>query len=220
MKRPLHIFAGMVRSMLFIFVISLVVPFGLRSQTINLSDSLSQILRHKPSPTVRFDTRNSFITGNSVRVYGIKAGLSFRQSLAFGFGYNWISKGVRAKPTNDQMLHDAELRMRYVSLFADYIFYKKGSWEATVPVQVGYGISYWKKPDGQKLNSGGIALYEPMMTVEYKVLHVLAVGGGLGYRIMLHNNREIDQQFTSPVYVLRVRILFEELWRRVQPEVE
>jgi len=47
-------------------------------------------------------------------------------------------------------------------------------------------------------------------------LKILGVGIGLGYRIMLKNNRAIDQQFTSPVYALRVRLIFDELYRRYQ----
>jgi hypothetical protein len=45
-------------------------------------------------------------------------------------------------------------------------------------------------------------------------MKVLGVGVGLGYRIMLKNNRGIEQQFTSPVYALRVRLIFDELYRR------
>jgi hypothetical protein len=52
------------------------------------------------------------------------------------------------------------------------------------------------------------------MAFEYKIMKVLGVGVGLGYRIMLKNNRGIEQQFTSPVYALRVRLIFDELYRR------
>jgi hypothetical protein len=36
----------------------------------------------------------------------------------------------------------------------------------------------------------------------------------VGYRIMLKNNRDIEQQFTSPIYALRVRLIFDEIYRR------
>jgi hypothetical protein len=52
------------------------------------------------------------------------------------------------------------------------------------------------------------------MSCEYKIFKLIGVGVGCGYRIMLKNNRAIEQQFTSPVYALRVRLIFDELYKR------
>jgi hypothetical protein len=45
------------------------------------------------------------------------------------------------------------------------------------------------------------------------------VGAGFGYRIMLKNNRDIEQQFTSPVYALRLRLIFDELYGRYKKHI-
>lgn len=190
-----------------------------RAQTINLSDSLYRILKNKPTPTIKFDTRNSFITGNHAKVYGIKAGLSFRKTLTVGIGYNFIGTRLTEELIIGEQEFFGQIKMRYVAPFLEYSFYKKGAWEAMVPVQIGIGQSFVRyeinglRTDVRKDN---IVLYEPGMNVEYKMFNILGLGGGVGYRIMLKNNKEIDQQFTSPVYVIRIRLIFDEILRQAR----
>jgi hypothetical protein len=107
--------------------------------------------------------------------------------------------------------------MNYVAPFIEYSFYQRGPWELITPIQLGVGNSFlqYSTPEGkQVINKSRVVLYEPGMAFEYKILKLLGVGVGFGYRIMLKNNRAIDQQFTSPVYALRVRLIFDELYKR------
>lgn len=187
------------------------------AQTINLSDSLRQVLRHKPMPTAKFDTRNSFITGKSAKVFGIKVGVSFRKTLTIGIGYNWIGTKFTEPLKIGDDLYESEIKLRYVAPFLEYSFYKKGPWEATVPVQIGFGKSFlrYSSTSGKEnIHEGHVVLYEPGMAIEYKLFDVVGVGAGMGYRIMLKNNKSIEQQFTSPVYVLRIRLIFDELFKK------
>lgn len=189
------------------------------SQTINLSDSLYQVLRHKPTPAFKFDTRNSFITGNSAKVYGIKGGLSFNKTLTIGIGYNFIGTDLAENLTIGNEIRAGQIKMRYVAPFIEYSFYKKGNWEVMVPVQLGIGqsfIRYDAKGQRTDIKKDNILLYEPGMTVEYKLFKLIGIGGGLGYRIMLKNNRQIEQQFTSPVYVIRIRLIFDEVIKKAK----
>lgn len=192
-------------------------------QTINLSDSLSKVMKIKPMPTAKFDSRNSFITGRSARIQGVKAGVSFGKVLTIGLGYNWLGTGFTERVVVGNDSYEATLKLRYIAPFIEYSFYKKGPWEAAVPVQLGFGRSFLQINElgsKRKINEGSIVLYEPVMTVEYKVLNVIGFGGGLGYRIMLKNNHDIRQQFTSPVYVLRIRLIFDEIYKRAKARSE
>jgi hypothetical protein len=54
------------------------------------------------------------------------------------------------------------------------------------------------------------------MNLEYKILNLVGVGAGLGYRIMLKNNSEIDHSFTSPIYVIRFRLIFDEIYKQAK----
>lgn len=201
----------------FAFVLLLCACIKSDGQSINLSDSLRHVLRNKPVPTVKLDSRNSFITGQSARIYGVKIGLSYIKRLSFGLGYNWLLNDFETQVSLPTGVVNGNVEMRYIAPFVDYSFFKKGPWEANVPVQLGFGRSFIKlgsDAGNSVVSSGGIVLYEPSMTVEYKILNLIGVGGGLGYRIMLKNNKLIDEQFSSPVYVIRLRIIFDEVYQR------
>jgi hypothetical protein len=187
------------------------------SQTIHLSDSLRHVFKQRITPSFKFDTRNSFITGNSTKVWGIKGGVSFGKRLSLGIGYNFIGTELIQDVIVNGEQKEADIRMHYVAPFIEYSFYQRGPWELITPIQLGVGNSFleYSTQEGKRaMNKARVVLYEPGMAFEYKILKILGVGIGVGYRIMLKNNRAIDQQFTSPVYALRVRLIFDELYRR------
>jgi hypothetical protein len=193
--------------------------FQASSQTINLSDSLYRVLQHRPSLSIKADTRNSFITGNHAKVYGLKAGLSFNKTLTIGIGYNFIGTRLTEELIIGREVYDGQIKMSYIAPFVEYSFYKKGPWEAMVPVQFGVGqsfIRYDVEGIRKDIRKDNILLYELGMNVEYKIFNLIGLGGGVGYRIMLKNNHEINQQFTSPVYVIRIRLIFDEILRHAR----
>jgi hypothetical protein len=111
------------------------------AQTFNLSDSLSHVFRQRITPSFKFDTRNSFITGSSSKIYGIKAGVNFGKRLSVGIGYNFIGTELKEDVlVNDQKL-TADIRMNYVAPFIEYSFYQRGPWELITPIQFGVGNS-------------------------------------------------------------------------------
>jgi hypothetical protein len=188
------------------------------SQTINLGDSLKNVLKNKPIPTARIDSRNSFVSGRNARVQGIKAGFTFRKTLTLGLGYSWLVSDIKERIGPGETGGEGQLKMRYMSVFGEYTFYRKGPWEATIPLQIGLGNSFLQvKESGKKkkIDSNPVLLYEPIMTIEYKVLNLIGIGGGVGYRIMLQNNKDINYQFTSPIYVIKMRLIFEEIYKKV-----
>ena len=179
---------------------------------------MRQVFKSKPVFTAKLDTRNSFITGQSANIFGIKAGFSWKKTLTIGLGYNWLSSKHLETILEDENELTGRLKFRYVSPFIEYVFYRKGPWEAVVPVQVGMGKSFYKaKSDTEAIRTsvGYVMLYEPAMTVEYKVFNLIGFGAGVGYRLMLVNNHEIDERFTALVYMLRVRVIFEEVKKKL-----
>jgi hypothetical protein len=189
----------------------------LQAQTMNLSDSLREVFRQRITPSFKFDTRNSFITGSTAKVYGIKAGVNFGKRLSIGLGYNFIGTELQENVWENDRETPAEIRMNYVAPYVEYSFYQRGPWELSAPIQLGMGTSFLHVTDengSRVLNRSRVILYEPGMAFEFKILKVIGVGAGFGYRIMLKNNRAIEQQFTSPVYALRARLIFDELYRR------
>jgi hypothetical protein len=201
-------------------LITIAILFALgcvRAQTINLSDSLRDVFSQRISPSFKFETRNSFITGNDAKIYGIKAGVNFGSRLTLGLGYNFIGTDLREELVVDGVRYNADIEMNYWAPFAEYSFYRRGPWELSAPIQIGIGNSFLRISNNEEsriVNKGRVVLYEPGMAFEFKILKLIGVGVGVGYRIMLKNNRDIQQQFTSPVYALRVRLIFDELYKR------
>jgi hypothetical protein len=192
--------------------------FGRSSaQSVNLSDSLRNVFKQPVTPVFKLDTRNSFVTGRSAQIWGVKAGVSFGKRMNLGLAYSWLHTDITKPLSEPNQNLSGLIRLRYFGPFAEYTFYRKGNWEATVPLQLGIGKSFLAEETGEitgRLNEGNIFLYEPAMVVDYKILNLIAVGGGVGYRLMLLNNRNLDQRFTAPVYMIRLRVLLDE-WIKI-----
>ena len=187
------------------------------AQQPSLSDTLRLAFNEKPSFTAKFNTRNSFVTGRPVRTYGIKAGANFNNKVALGIGFHWLEHdNVRIYNEGEATEQQLELRMSYVAAYFDYIFVRKKRWEITMPVQLGIGLSKERvllEEGVNEVNKGGVLLYEPGMIAEYRFLRYFGIGAGVGLRIMLINNGKIDEQFTAPLYELRFRIRFGDIWK-------
>jgi len=120
------------------------------------------------------------------------AGISFGQRLTLGLGYNWIGNEIEQIEVVNGVVHTTDVKLRYVAPFVEYSFYKKGNWEAMVPLQIGFGksfLQYEALGSKNRLFENNVILYEPGMNIEYKILNLIGVGAGLGYRIMLKNNQ-------------------------------
>jgi len=191
------------------------------SQTISLRDSLSYLLRKEPKPVIKLDSRNSFITGTSVRMLGVKAGYEFGERLGFGVGYQWLNSEHKRliDQSSDDMISPTvgELKFNYFLVYGEYTFYSGKNWTVTVPAQIGIGRNYLvaRSPSNDRKvhDSGLVWLYEPSMLVDYYFLRYFSLGGGFGYRLMLVNNKKIEDRFTAPTYTFRFRVFVGKLWR-------
>ncbi len=195
-------------------------PFITRSQVYPLGDSLRHHLEVAPKPTFYWTSYNSFMTGRRIGIQALKAGMIFNKRLTLGVGYHWMGRGVEEYLSQEGTM--VPLKMRYVSLFGEFVFYNKNNWIGTIPVQLGCGKSFLHRKDDDenvKWKEGMVVLYEPSISIEYKFSPWIAVGMGYGYRIMLKNNHSIDQNFYAPLYVFKARVLFEELWERYQDRI-
>ncbi len=196
------------------------------AQTIQLGVTLRGLLNQKPTPAFKWDTQNSFITGKSVKVQSLKGGVTFGEQLTIGVGYHWLQSDITQPASGFK--DPLGLKLRYISLFGEFVFYNKGNWQGIIPVQIGYGHSFLQTDPTEgkptRLYQQNVFLYEPNITMEYKFSPWVGIGAGYGYRIMLKNNPKINQNFYAPLYVFRVRILFGELYSRYghlfQDEIE
>ncbi len=190
-------------------------------------DSIRSSFRQESSFFITIDSHNSFIGGKLASITGLKAGLSYGKLVKVGIGLFGLSNPYAGKVTikapdgvKDTTI-SAELKFSYFGLFFDYTIYQKKRWMFSIPLQLGFGGSsyqYYKKNEGLvTLNSGGIILFEPAVIGHYKITRWFGVGLGAGFRLMLVPNYKVAENFTSPIYVLKLKIFLDELYYMVFP---
>lgn len=181
-------------------------------------EHIRETVKMEPKLDIRIDSRNSFITAQSVKVTGIKIGLDHNNTLKYGLGFNML----RSKVNNFIEVEHGSIkaRLRYFSFtpYIEYTFYRDDRWELTIPVQIGLGGSYYRYAIGNdvhKVKKGFVATYEPAIVVQYRVLKYFGPTVGIGYRLMVKNNKQIEESFTSPVYLIGMKIFIEDLYRDI-----
>jgi len=191
----------------------LLLQFFVGNSNAQFLDSIKTSFNYKPTVDFRIDTRNSFITHFYARIIGIKLGLDFNKTVKVGVGYNWLSSEIYKQ--NDK--NNAQLKFWYLSPYLEYTFYRKEKWELSIPVLLGFGSSFY-----ERINSTGhlvitdkhfMTLYEPYMTGQYKIIPWMGLGFGVGYRLIIIGSKESYSQLSSPIYVLKIKVLLGEIYR-------
>jgi len=179
---------------------------------------IAEAMKSKPKISFRIDSRNSFISNKIALVRGYKIGLDYAKKIRLGIGFNRLATDFVSDYSfldgNEQIKVKPRLHLEYISLFADYVFYKSKKWEFNLPLQLGGGYSYRKyKLDGKAniLDKEFVLIYEANINGLYKIFTGVGVGVGTGYRIMLVGNSKIKDHFNSPIYIFRVKIFPNEI---------
>ncbi|MEQ8908299.1 MAG: hypothetical protein RIC95_03840 [Vicingaceae bacterium] len=180
----------------------------------HFESELKQALKTKPELDFRLDSRNSFINQNGVKVFGFKLGAQFDEKLSFGLGYNFLWSELTKEFTIEGKLINMKLGYYYFSPYVEYVFYEDQKWQLSIPVQFGLGESYYENNQevgARYINRQFVASYEPAIAFQYRFFTYFGAGMGVGYRLMLVPNTEIEEQFTSPVYIFKFKVYFEKL---------
>lgn len=186
-----------------------------------LISSLKKEFQQKPKFSLRFDTRNSFISNKAAKIRGIKFGLDYGKDVTVGMSFNWLDKKFsttkEVKVGADTL--EANLDFGYLGFYFEYTFFRTEHWEISIPVQLGFGSTYFAYKDGndkqKRLSQKPIIVYEPSMTADYRFWRYLGVGAGVGYRLMLVNNKDIEGNFNSPIYVLKLKVYLGDIYKDV-----
>lgn len=190
-----------------------------------LIDSIGEALKHKPKLSFRFDNRYSFTATTPSKIIAFKLGAEFNEKFKVGGGYNiLISKLI--KPVyieSGGVIKDtvtSTLKMGYMSYYAEYVFFKNKRWEFSIPIQLGFGNTHYEYHYGGikfKNNWSVIINYEASVTGQYKIIKWLGIGAGLGYQLMLKDNPHINENFNTPIYVIKLKIFIGDIYKSVFP---
>jgi len=190
-------------------------------------DTLHEVFKHKSNFTARLESRYSLINNQITSVTGIRLGVAFQRKLRLGGGISWLKTEYKKTIQNveaDEQYRNTLLFLKfgYMCFYADFVFYKTKHWQLSVPIQAGMGMIWYQKFSDYKIFGNetkyGLLIYEPGITVQFKVFKWFAVGSDIAYRFALKNNKKISERLSSPTYSLKIIILFDQLFFQMFPE--
>ena len=175
-----------------------------------LLDSIAMSLQEKGKFILKMDNRGSFISTRSASIWGVKIGVEHNDRVQYGLGYSWLLNKITRTVEVDGETKNYQLKFGYITPFFEYAFYQRNKWEVSIPVQLGIGRASYQFKDsiGQKQNIAGswVFLYEPAMTVEYRLLPFFGLGLGVGYRLGFKTNPDLDENINAPTYMLKLKL--------------
>jgi hypothetical protein len=211
----------------FLIIIFFVFCYSLKAQP--TLDTIKYSLKKKPHVFAKLDNRNSFIDNNLVNIFGVKAGLSYNKKLGFGIGYYQLYNAP--KNFDEQILYinslgkayiiTKGLEMYYFSANVEYSFYQTKHWELSMPLQIGIGKTFYRytaESITYKTNENIDFIYEPTISVDYKIIKWVGVCADFGYRFMITQSTKLNKQFNSPVVALGVSVYYSEILKFLFPK--
>jgi hypothetical protein len=173
----------------------------------------------KPKLDVKFDNRFSFIRDNDVKTIGVKVGVSFNRKFKIGLGINqMLTSSGRQSVVNDSLI-DIDLEYFYFSPYMEYVYYNSKRWEFSLSTQLGVGGASYQYVDlsgkKNKLIESTVLSYEPAMLIDYKIIRWFGIGTGVGYRLIYYKSPGVDEKFSSPEYVIKLKIYLGEIVRTI-----
>ncbi|MFB1023328.1 MAG: hypothetical protein QMC40_11295 [Vicingaceae bacterium] len=198
------------------FFFCLVLIFVSNTKAQSFEEELKTAITKKPKLELRMDSRHSFINQTGVKTVGVKLGVQFEEKLSFGIGYNELWSPLSRIITDQGIERRVRLAFYNVSPYVEYVFFRNDKWELSIPVQFGFGSSFYKNSGNQgagQLKKEFVISYEPAITFQYRFLKYFGAGFGIGYRLMIIPNQQLEEKFTSPVFIFKTGIYFQDVFR-------
>jgi hypothetical protein len=192
-------------------------------------DSLRDVIHGKSSIDLRLESRWSFINNGPITISGFRAGAAYEKKLRIGAGVNWlkttISTSISETDENGQIVSTEHFfKLAYFVGYVDAIFYKTKRWQLSVPLQIGLGSTWFQNEKKYSLknmqDSKFLFIYEPGITVQYKLTRWFGLGSDVAYRFVLKNNAKISEQLNSPTYSFKILFWLDQLYYLMWPESE
>ena len=191
-------------------------------------DTIKYCLKQRPRPFVKFDSRNSFINNSVVNIFGAIVGVNYGKRLSFGIGYNQLFNPPKHFNQNIEYINSlgrpyyisSDIHFFYISAAMDYSFYQTKHWEISMPLQIGVGQTYFQQMingEGLKVDAHADFIYEPTISVDYKIVKWIGFGIDYGYRFFISNNGKLNREFNSPIITFGLVIYYSEIYRSVFP---
>ena len=188
-------------------------------------EDIKSSLKKKPSIDARLETRNSFITNYRAKISGVRLGLVFQKKIKVGIGYSWLNSAITERkaiinPFGLKDTVDNYLKFGYLALYTDFVFHKTKRWQLSVPLQWGAGLSWHQYNNGIytiKTSNNFLLLYEPGISVQFKIFKWCGLGSDIAYRFAIERHVGLMSKLNSPTYAFKFLIWFDQLFYQTLP---
>ncbi len=198
----------------------------------DLADSLQEKAKNHLSFVFKLDNRFSFAREQMITIHGFRTGFKWNNKHEIGLALNWlgstntfeipvnISVGEQSAPAFIPM--EGKLFYKYAGFFYEYNFYRKKRWTMSIPLQLGGGRAgvninnYSKDNEFMQRREGKFMLFEPALTIDYKIIRFAGIGTGVGYRFAFSEQNIVKQHLTQPVFIIKAKIYLGEIFRSVR----
>jgi hypothetical protein len=191
-------------------------------------DTVNYSLKQRPKFFLNLTTFSSVVSGNVVRFSGFRAGLNYNKRVKFGAGFYGLNtqvvSSILVEDDTGSYATDAELRLDFFSVSAEYIFFHRPPWQFSfIPFQISVGAGYYdyiRSSDKVRTSTPrqSVVLYEPALMGQYSIFRWLGLGASAGYRFRLHASRELKQDLSAPTFSFGLRLFVDELYLMAFPE--
>ena len=190
-------------------------PLFLQAQ---LVEDIKESFKVKPKVLATLGSRDAIVSNTHARMRHVLLGANYNNVSRIGLTFNWQSKGIVSEHWIDvNTKTEKQLKTFYIAPYFEYTFFQTERFEATIPVQIGFGHSYYQyltlAEEKVNFNKGFNVLYEPAMTATYKPIKYIGLGGGIGYRVPLIKNKNIQEKLFAPYLMWWVKIYFGTIYK-------
>lgn len=192
-------------------------------------DTLHEVFKYHGSIDARLESRNSIINNGIVSVNGVRLGVAFRRKLRIGGGVSWLKTELANPVPNfgDSLTNPGIVRrykLLYLCYYIDFVFYKSKRWQLSVPIQAGTGMSWNQYGKGYRVfgpeKKYFALLYEPGITVQYKVFKWFGLGTDLAYRFAYSHAKRTGVNLNTPTFSFKLEFWFDQLYFDLFPKSE
>ncbi|MDF1674222.1 MAG: hypothetical protein P1U44_00790 [Vicingaceae bacterium] len=189
------------------------------AQPEKVENEFKESFSSKPKFEFKFDSRFSFLRNTEVKTTGIKIGLSFKRKFNVGLGINQLLIHSESEIIEQNDTIPVNLNYGYFSPYFEYVYFSSKKWEFNLSTQIGIGEASFEytNAEGKKSKTDKTTLisYEPAMLIDYKIIKWFGIGTGVGYRLILFKNGNIKENFSSPVYVVKLKVYLGAIVRSI-----
>lgn len=186
------------------------------------------MIRGKANIDLRYESRWSFVENQVYTIKGVRIGAAFEKKLRLGIGYNWNKTQFESSTTTIDEFGNIEKNQRYFQLgyllaYADVVFYRTKRWQLSVPIQIGAGATWFQEEAKYSIKNRQskhfLFLYEPGITIQFKLTRWAGIGGDIAYRFTPRNN-QINEQLNSPTFAFKWLLWIDQLYYMLVPNSE